>query len=372
MSNTVDAVHLDDAIEQIRRRARDVDSGRIFPRESCDLLGRSGALGLVVPSSAGGSDGGLSELVDACELIGGACASTGMVFLMHSVAAATLAAGGGPTAERYLPAMARGELLGTLAFSERGTGAHFYAPELSAARANGGVRISGRKSFITSAGEAGVYLVLVQGEAPDTLDCYAVERSDAVRFEGDWLGIGMAGNGSIAMELDVQIDDEQRVGDPGAGRDLVFSAVAPFFLSGLAAVNTGIGAAALNAAIEHVKTRRYPDGTSLAELPFVQHTLADMDLRLRGARLLVAEAARLGDSGDDEALVAIMEAKVAATEAAAEVARRALELCGGQGYTSVLPVERHLRDALAGAVMAPTNAVLKTWAGKALAGLPVP
>ena len=67
-----------------------------------------------------------------------------------------------------------------------------------------------------------------------------------------------------------------------------------------------------------------------------------------------------------------MEAKIAATEAAADVSRRALEVCGGQGYTTALPVERHLRDALAGAVMAPTNAVLKTWVGKALAGLPVP
>ena len=291
---------------------------------------------------------------------------------MHSVAAATLAAGGGPSAERYLAAMARGELLGTLAFSERGTGAHFYAPELSAVRANGGVRISGRKSFVTSAGEAGVYLVLVQGETDDTLDCYAVERSDAIRFEGDWLGIGMAGNRSVAMELDVELGDEQRVGAAGGGRDLVFGVVAPFFLCGLAAVNVGIGTAALQAATGHVATRRYPDGSLLAEVPFVQHALAEMDVQLRSARLLVADAARLGDAGDDQALVAIMGAKVAATEAAAEVARRALELCGGQGYTSALPVERHLRDALAGAVMAPTNAVLKTWIGKALAGLPVP
>jgi alkylation response protein AidB-like acyl-CoA dehydrogenase len=67
-----------------------------------------------------------------------------------------------------------------------------------------------------------------------------------------------------------------------------------------------------------------------------------------------------------------MEAKVIATEAAASVTQTALEVCGGQGYTRSLPIERHLRDARAGAVMAPTNGVLRNWTGKALAGLPVP
>jgi alkylation response protein AidB-like acyl-CoA dehydrogenase len=88
--------------------------------------------------------------------------------------------------------------------------------------------------------------------------------------------------------------------------------------------------------------------------------------------LLVQEAARLGEAGDESALVAIMEAKVAATEAASATTQKALDATGGQGYTPALPIERHLRDARAGAVMAPTNAVLRSWIGKALAGLPVP
>src|SRR5690606_30922293 len=129
---------------------------------------------------------------------------------------------------------------------------------------------------------------------------------------------------------------------------------------------------AVDAAVAHVRDRRYPDGGTLAELPTIQHAIADMDVAARGARLAVDEAARLGEAGDEAALVAIMEAKVAATEAAARVTQTALEVTGGQGYTPALPIERHLRDARAGIVMAPTNAVLKTWIGKALAGLPVP
>ncbi len=104
---------------------------------------------------------------------------------------------------------------------------------------------------------------------------------------------------------------------PGGAIGLVFGAVAPFFLVGLAAVNVGIAAAAAAAATEHAAGRRYPDGSTLAEVQYVQHLIADMDVAVRTARLLVQEAARLGEAGDETALVAIMEAKVAATEAAA-------------------------------------------------------
>ena len=183
----------------------------------------------------------------------------------------------------------------------------------------------------------------------------------------------MAGNSSVALELDgVEVTDDDRIGGAGEAIGLVFGAVAPFFLVGLAAVNVGIAAAAASTATAHAAGRRYPDGTSVAEVQSVQLLLADMDVAVRQARLLVREAARLGEAGDEAALVAIMEAKVAATDAAAAVTQQALEVTGGQGYTPALPIERHLRDARAGAVMAPTNAVLRTWIGKALAGLPVP
>jgi alkylation response protein AidB-like acyl-CoA dehydrogenase len=175
------------------------------------------------------------------------------------------------------------------------------------------------------------------------------------------------------MELDaVEVTDADRIGSVGGGGDLVFGVVAPAFLVGLAAVNVGIAATAEAAAIAHVKNRVYPDGSTLAEIQTVQHALADMDVETRQARLLVREAAALGDRGDENALVAIMEAKVAATEAATRVTQLALDACGGQAYGPGLPIERHLRDARAGAVMAPTNAVLRNWIGKALAGLPVP
>ncbi|MDQ3607913.1 MAG: acyl-CoA/acyl-ACP dehydrogenase, partial [Actinomycetota bacterium] len=162
------------AREQVAPAAAGVDRDRVFPEPSIRALAERGALGLLVPEDCGGAGGGLAALVEACEAVGAACASSGMVFLMHSVAAATIAGGAGERAEELLEAMAAGRTLGTLAFSERGTGAHFYAPELAAERENGGVRISGRKSFVTSGGHADLYLVLVKAGDGEGLDCYAV------------------------------------------------------------------------------------------------------------------------------------------------------------------------------------------------------
>jgi alkylation response protein AidB-like acyl-CoA dehydrogenase len=361
------------AEQKIAPAAADVDRTGRFPADNLTALGATGALGLLVAPEHGGAGAGLAQLAEACEAIGRACASTGMTYLMHVVTTATIAGGGGERAGELLARMATGEAIGTLAFSERGTGAHFYAPELRAQRRDGHVVIDGRKSFVTSGGHADVMLVLLQSDA-DGLDCYAVERdAGGVRAEGAWDGLGMRGNSSVAVTFDgVAVEDAARIGAPGEAAGLVFGVVAPTFLTGLAAVNVGIAQAAVDAAVAHAASRAYADGGSLAEIQAIQLALADIDLATRSARSLLRDAAALGDAGDERALVALMEAKVACTDTAPRVTQGALEVCGGQGYTPGLPVERHLRDARAGAVMAPTNGVLRTWIGKALAGLPVP
>ena len=94
------------AEKRIAGEAARIDRERAFPVENLRALGELGALGLVVPAEYGGAGGGLAALAEACEAVGAACASTGMVFLMHAVTAATVAAGGGPRAADLLPKMA--------------------------------------------------------------------------------------------------------------------------------------------------------------------------------------------------------------------------------------------------------------------------
>ncbi|CAN5839157.1 acyl-CoA dehydrogenase family protein [soil metagenome] len=363
---------IDGSLAALAANAPAIDAEGKFPDDNLDILADIGAFALVASPDHGGGSASLTQLAKACEAIGGACASTGMVFLMHSVTVATFQGGGGPAAGAAVKDIVDTRALATLAFSERGTGAHFYAPELKAEPNGDGVHISGRKSFVTSGGKADYYLVLAQ--SADGADAYLMGNNDeGVSWDGSWEGLGMAGNSSIALSMDnVHFGADKRVGAPGKAGELIFGTVAPWFLVGLSAVSIGIAQAAATAATEHIKGRTYDSGDRLADVQYIQHLIADMDLTARKARLLVNNAAGLGDAGDPGALVPIMEAKVAATEAAQDVTGIAMTATGGQGYTPSLPIERHFRDARAGAVMAPTNAVLRTWIGKALAGLPVP
>ncbi len=358
----------------LRPRAGAIDRERTFPAENLKALGSAGLMGLLAPVAFGGMGGSLTDFALVCEALGSGCASTAMCFLMHACGCAVIAAKATKEqGERWLRPAAQGQAIATLAFSERGAGAHFYAPEIKAARVNGGFVLSGRKSFITNGGHAQLCPVLVNASGAPGLDVLVVTPDLAgVSFEGQWDGIGMAGNSSISMGLaNVMVPEKNLVGKEGDGQELVFNVVAPAFLIGLAAVNVGIAQAALEAALEHVKTRKYPTGQALANVPAIQTHVAEMSLAVEQARHLVREAARAADAGEPASLPLVMQAKIAATEAAQQVTATAMQAGGGQAYSRLTPLERHWRDARAGSVMAPTNEVLKEWTGKALAGVPL-
>jgi isovaleryl-CoA dehydrogenase len=355
-------------------QAATIDRERRFPAENLDALAKAGLMGLLAPPAYGGHGAGLTQLTQVSMELGRACASTAMCYLMHQCGLATIAARATPEQGRsWLAPGASGEYLATLAFSERGTGAHFYQPELAISRQNGNLSLSGRKTFTTSGGEAYLYPVLVNSPSSEGLDVYLITRDMAgVSFEGTWDGIGLAGNSSIVTVFeDVAVPESSRLGNPGDGQAIVFQVVAPTFLAGLAAVNVGIAQTALEVSIEHAKTRSYPPGQKLAEVAVIQSYLAGMAIATESAKQLVLAAASAADRADPEALPLLIEAKIAATEAAQKVTSTAMQVGGGLAYSRSLPMERHWRDARAGSVMAPTNEVLAEWLGKVLTGLPL-
>src|SRR6204780_596154 len=142
--------------ETLRANADRIDQSRQFPRENLAALGKAGVLGLLVPAQFGGAGASLGEMSRVLDAQSQACASTAMVTLMHYCATAVVAAkGDDKLKQELLPSFARGGHLSTLAFSESGSGGHFYAP-VSEVRQK---RLSARKSFVTSAGEADSYIV---------------------------------------------------------------------------------------------------------------------------------------------------------------------------------------------------------------------
>ncbi|HEY8200785.1 MAG TPA: acyl-CoA dehydrogenase family protein [Actinomycetota bacterium] len=362
-----------DVAAQLAETAAEIDRDRRFPDDHFALIAKAGLTGILVPEALGGLGGNLETLATVCEDIGGASGSTGLCFLMHACGTSVVASKATPDqAQRWLEPAAAGETLATLAFSERATGAHFYAPEISAQKSNGSFVLNGKKSFVTNGGHADLYPVLVNASGEPGLDILIVTPDlGGVSFDGEWDGVGMAGNSSIQMVLDnVEVPANNLLGNEGDGQEMVFGVVPPFLI-GLAGVNVGIAQAALDAAVEHVKNRKHLSGQTLAEVPIIQEYLAEMSMQTEMARTLVSRAARAADAGEETATPLVFLAKIAATEAVIDVTNKAMQVCGGQGYSRTLPIERYWRDARAGAVMAPTNEVLKEWVGKLLAGLPL-
>jgi alkylation response protein AidB-like acyl-CoA dehydrogenase len=360
-------------------RADEIDRMRHFPRQNIQELGRSGLLGLAVPTEYGGAGAGLPEMAQVLECMAQACASTAMVTLMHYCGTAVIAAKGSATLKQnMLPAIARGEHLTTLAFSEAGSGGHFYMPVSEVKRNGHSLRLSAQKTFVTSAGEADSYVVSTRkagAAGPTDLELYLVARG-AKGFEvgTPFEGLGLAGNGSAPMKLDeVELEEEKRLGNEGSGFQTMMEVVLPHFQVGVAAVSLGIASAAFQAASAHVTARKYEHagGVALSAIPRVQFLAAEMALELRSARAYLSETIRRAGAGDPEAMLDVLGVKARAAEAALAVASRAMTLGGGAAFGRRGGLERIFRDAQAASVMAPSTDVLKEFLGKACLGVPL-
>jgi alkylation response protein AidB-like acyl-CoA dehydrogenase len=185
------------AEKHLAPRAAAVDRDAAFPTESLAALGASGLLGLNVPQAYGGLDEGLRTAAAVIDALAQRCPSTAMVYLMHLCGIACYAAVPDKTAV-LLREAAAGRHLSTLAFSEKGSRSHFWAPVSRAALSmpgNGTVTISAQKSFVTSAGHADGYVVstLASGAThPLESTIYVVLKEDAgLSVAGPWRGLGL-------------------------------------------------------------------------------------------------------------------------------------------------------------------------------------
>ncbi len=372
---------LTEALKQVTtvaaRKADQVDGEGVFPSAAVDALRASGLLGLTLPEEVGGLGAGPLELTEVVRELAAACGSTAMIYLMHAAAAVTVAASPPPGMPELLSAMASGELLGTLAFSERGSRSHFWAPVSTAALADDGsaVKLRAEKSWVTSAGYADVYVVSTgstSGVAGE-VDMYAVPGSiGGLSVVAPFAGMGLRGNASSPMTIDATIPVTSRLGEQAAGFDLMMSTVLPWFNLGNAAVSLGLAGAAYAATIAHVGTARLEHlGQSLAALPTIRAQIARMGTTLAAQRAYLKTAAVSISVPDDDTLTHVLGVKAAANDAALAITESAMRVCGGAAFSKHLPIERAFRDARAGAVMAPTADALYDFYGKAVTGLPL-
>ena len=206
--------------------AANVDASGEFPGKQVDALAQAGLLALTVATESGGGGGGLREAASVIRELGAVCGSTAMVVTMHYAATAALTAAGD---KETLAAIAAGQHLSTLAFSETGSRSHFWAPLGTAAAPDGTaepggtVRLDASKSWVTSAGHADSYVwssLPLDADGPMTL--WLVPAGAAgLSVSGSFDGLGLRGNASAPMTADgVRVPRTAMLGTDGGGLDL--------------------------------------------------------------------------------------------------------------------------------------------------------
>jgi alkylation response protein AidB-like acyl-CoA dehydrogenase len=352
-----------------------------FSSEAVESLGESGLLGLLLPGEFGGSGLGPRTFAVVTATLAETDASVAMVYLMHILGTATISAArpsAAPALKPILQEIAAGRHLSTLAFSEVGSRSHFWAPGSRAHRNGHGVRISARKSWVTSAGHAQSYVVSAlapEGTGPTDSTLYLLPaETRGLSVAGPWDGLGLRANASAPIALDdCQVPSDFQLTDDGAGFPAMLNVVLPLFNLGTAAVALGLCRAAVGGTASHLKSARFEHlGQSLGEsLPTLRAQLAAMQIDTDGLSARIDDLIEHLEKPRETTMLRVLETKAAAGEVAISVTSAAMRVCGGAAFSKHLSIERLFRDAHAGAVMAPTGDVLREFIGKSLLGMPL-
>jgi alkylation response protein AidB-like acyl-CoA dehydrogenase len=338
-------------------RAAHWDATAEVPWENIDLLAREGYLGLLVAPEYGGSGGNIMDLVLVLEQFGWACVSTSTYVFGSNADATCIAHLGSPEHKsRYLPGIARGELLPCYAASEPQAGSDAGAIRTSATRHGAHYLLNGQKCWISRGSVSHVFLVEVVFGSSDRNEkgLLIVERgTPGLEIGSPGPLMGQRGNPSTVLTFrDCRVPVVNRMSHADVQSSLV---VATLSRCCNAAIALGAAQRAYDEAVDYVQERE-AFGKRLADFQGLRWTIADMAVKLDAARLLIYRAAvnaAQGHPSDTEAAMA----KTFANEAALSVVSDAMQLFGANGYSSAYPLERLYRDVRGFAIAGGTTQI---------------
>lgn len=330
--------------KEVAPRARHLDETGEFPWESLRAMAKLGLLGLNVPEKYGGAGADALAAALLLEELGRGCGSTGLIVAAHlGLACGPLVLfGNEEQKQRWLKPLAAGEVLGCLGLTEPGAGSDLRAIQTTARRDGDGWRINGSKMWITNGAQAGVMILLCR--TGDRFSMLVVPTdSPGVQFGSPEKKMGLHGSHTYALSLDgVQVPAEALLGEEGCGLAQAMQVLDGGRI-GIGALSLGLAQAAFDAARAYTGSRQ-TFGKPIHQHQAVAFMLADMTASIEAARWLVYRAAWLRDQGRPYTLAASI-CKLVATEMAEKVARDAIQVHGGYGYSPDYPVERIYRDA---------------------------
>ena len=324
--------------------AADWDREARFPAPVFEKMGEAGFMGLCVPEEYGGGGRDFLSYVLLIEELSRADAGVGVTLAVHTSAGTLpiLMYGDKEQKSRFVPDLTRGEKIGCFALTEPQTGSDTAAIEARAEKVDGGYRLSGHKQWITNGRAAGTMLVFARAEGGVTAFVVGLDEP-GISFgkHAEKMGVLSATTDDVLLE-DVFVPDGSRLGEEGKGLKVALGTLDAGRI-GVAAQAVGIAEAAFRYAARYA-AERTTFGKAIAEHQAIAFKLAEMQTKIRAARLLTYEAAWMKDQGMPHG-EAGARAKLFASVAANEVTYEAVQVLGGQGYMKDHPVERYYRDA---------------------------
>jgi acyl-CoA dehydrogenase len=350
MSFELDAGHLDLQAQAralastVTPFAAEADACSSVHEPTLAALKDSGLLRLAVPRLFGGSTEQVDPLAICVirEVLMGSSSHLDALFAMQGIGSyAITAAGSSAQQETWLPRIASGEVLPALALTEPQAGSDLSCIESRLREANGSLVLSGRKSFISNAGAAAFYVVLAREASGMSLVLVPADASGlTVEPANELIAPHVLGD----LEFDgVKLPSEARIGAPGEAMRVVRQTLSVFRAS-VAGAATGLAQAALDEAVAHARAR-HQFGRPLIEIDAVGQMLAKSWTEVELSRLISYRAASRAAHDPLAALTDSSMAKVAATEMAARVLDRCVQVMGRFGLVRGAKIERLYRAA---------------------------
>lgn len=324
-----------------------------FDREVHRELAELGFFGLLVPEAYEGLGLDLLTYFYVLEELAWGDPGVAVSVSVHNSLPVTILAlhGSDVQKERWLPAMARGEVLGAFSLSEANAGSDAASLRTQAEQDGDGWVLDGSKMWVTNGASADLVLTFARTDSPGDrrgtrgIGAFLVPTGAPGFVPGKKeRKMGQRGSETVAVSLEgVRLGPDGLVGDPDKGFLYALGALEAGRL-GIAAQALGIAAAALDHALDYAAEREQ-FGRPIRHFQGVEFEIAGMSARLEAARGLLERAVRARMAGDPRRRRLSSAAKWMASETAMEVTRMAVQLHGGYGYSREYPVERLFRDA---------------------------
>jgi alkylation response protein AidB-like acyl-CoA dehydrogenase len=368
----IKALAQDFASAEIEPNAAEWDRDHHFPRELYAKLAELGLMGVCVPEEYGGAGADFLSYILVLEELSRADASVGVTVAVHTSATTMpiLAFGTDEQRSRFVPPLARGEVLGAFALTEPESGSDAGSLRTAAILSGEGWTISGSKQWITNASHAGTFVLFARTDAstpgPRGVSAFILDaQSVRVTREEEKLGLNSSSTGDLVLE-DAHVGPDRLLGAEGRGFTVAMATLDTGRI-GVGAQALGIAQAAYDVARGYALERRQ-FGKRIADFQAIQWKLADMATEIDAARLLVYRAAWLKDQSLPHT-EAGAKAKLFASETARRHASEAIQILGGYGYTKEFPVERYYRDAKITEIYEGTSEIQRLVIARSILGL---